>query len=281
MAAALNYFVLIFIVSFSLSCTHKESIISQASSTAQPNVFLYKHLLNVPNLDRTRQLRIYLPPNYSNTDKRYPVLYMHDAQNLFDDTTAYSDEWRADETLNTLSKENKLEIIVVGIDNSPEKRMTELNAWDQPEFGRAEGKEYMEFIVNVVKPTIDREYRTLANRENTAIMGSSMGGLISHYAIIQHSDTFSKAGILSPAYWAANDIFSFIETHPLTTNSRVYFYNGEIEGGDSVSHVKKAYTSTLNPQVQAYIHITPDAKHNEIAWRNEFKNAVMWLFSDK
>lgn len=284
-----KHFALLIFAGITIACAHQETPIgattSQKISTAQLNVFLYKDPLTIPNLDRKRQLRIYLPPNYADSNKRYPVLYMHDAQNLFDNATAYSHEWGVDETLNTLSKENKLDIIVVGVDNSSEKRLTELNAWDHPEFGHAEGKEYIEFIVNVVKPTIDREYRTLSNRENTAIMGSSMGGLISHYAIIQHNETFSKAGILSPAYWAAiPKLFTFIETHPITKNSRLYFYNGEKEGGDSVPHVQQAYSSTLHlkiPQVSAIIHIAPEAKHDEIAWRNEFKNAVLWLFSDK
>jgi len=287
MTTIFNYFALIITISLTVACASKEPLVTAVStpkiSTAQSNVVVYKHLLDMPNLNRKRQLRIYLPPGYNDSNKHYPVLYMHDAQNLFDDATAYSNEWRVDETLNNLSTEKKLDVIVVGIDNSPEKRITELNAWDEPRFGTAEGKEYIEFIVNVVKPTIDREYRTLANRENTAIMGSSMGGLISHYAIIQHAETFSKAGIFSPSYWAANDMFAFIETHPISKNSRLYFYHGESEGGDSVAHTRKAYTSTINKkstQASAILHIVPDARHDEMAWRNEFKDAVLWLFSD-
>lgn len=288
MATVFHYFALLLTVSLVIACSSKENstvlVTTQKISTVQPNVFLYKDLLTIPTLDRKRQLRIYLPPNYNDSNKRYPVLYMHDAQNLFDDATAYWNEWGVDEALNALAKEHQLEVIVVGIDNSPEKRITELNAWDHPEFGKAEGKEYVEFIVNIVKPTIDHEYRTLANRENTAIMGSSMGGLISHYAILQHAETFSKAGIFSPAYWIANDAFSFIDTHPIAQNTRLYFYQGENEGGDSVLHVQKAYASTINTkssEASAILHIAPGAKHDEIAWRNAFKNAVLWLFSDK
>lgn len=171
------------------------------ASSAQANVSLLPELLQIPGLNRQRQIRVYVPPGYANSQRRYPVLYMHDGQNLFDAATAYAGEWRVDETLNALSESGQLELIVVGIDNGQEKRMTELNPWSHPRFGVAQGREYMEFVVEVVKPLIDRRYRTKADRANTAIMGSSMGGLISHYAINQYPEVFSKAGIFSPAYW--------------------------------------------------------------------------------
>jgi len=169
-------------------------------STAQPEVSLLKDQLEIPGLNRKRQIRIYVPPGYATSGKRYPVLYMHDGQNLFDVATAYKLEWNVDETLNALAKSDNLEIIVVGIDNGQDKRMTELNAWDNTQFGKQEGKQYIEFIVNVLKPLIDQRFRTKSDRSNTAIMGSSMGGLITHYAINQYPDVFGKAGIFSPSY---------------------------------------------------------------------------------
>jgi predicted alpha/beta superfamily hydrolase len=199
-------------------------------STALPGVRLLPEQLEIPGLNRKRQVRMYLPPGYATSGKRYPVLYMHDAQNLFDDATSYAGEWKVDETLDALSKEGKLELIVVGIDNGGDKRMTELNAWDSARFGQAEGKQYTDFVVKTLKPMIDSQYRTLPDRANTAIMGSSMGGLASHYAIAQYPQVFSKAGVFSPAYWTAPASFDFVGTHPLPKDARVYLLMGEKEG---------------------------------------------------
>jgi len=251
-------------------------------STAQPEVSLLKEQLEMPGLNRKRQIRLYLPPGYANSDKRYPVLYMHDGQNLFDDATAYAGEWHVDETLNALARSGKLELIVVGIDNGGEKRMTELNPWSNPQFGAPEGKEYMAFVVNVLKPLIDKEYRTKADRANTAIMGSSMGGLISHYAIIQYPTVFSKAGIFSPAYWTAAPSFDYFAANPAAKDARLYFVAGEQEGGGMVPDVKKVFASIKKadkPNFNASLKIVPGAKHNEAFWSSEFEQAVLWLFA--
>lgn len=251
------------------------------SSTAQANVSLLKDELVMPGLNRKRQIRLYLPPNYASSDQRYPVLYMHDAQNLFDVATAYAGEWSVDETMNALSKAGMLDLIVVGIDNGQGKRMTELNPWSNPQFGAGEGKEYMEFIVKVLKPLIDRQYRSKPDRANTAIMGSSMGGLISHYAINQYPDVFSKAGIFSPSYWVSNEAMKFIMSKPVAKDARLYLVAGEKEGGDQVPDVKRAYAAILQaglPPSNVSLKITAGAQHNEQFWSSEFEQAVLWLF---
>lgn len=251
-------------------------------STAQANVSLLAEQLAMPGLHRTRQLRIYVPPNYANSDKRYPVLYMHDGQNLFDNATAYAGEWNVDETMNALSKAGKLELIVVGIDNGEAKRMTELNPWPSVQFGAPEGKEYVEFIVNVVKPLIDKQYRSKPDRANTAIMGSSMGGLISHYAINQYPQIFSKAGIYSPSYWTSAASIDFISNTPAAKDARLYLATGEIEGGAQVPDVQRAYAAILkagHPASNISLKIVAGAEHNEKFWSGDFENAVLWLFA--
>jgi predicted alpha/beta superfamily hydrolase len=250
--------------------------------TAQPEVSLLPEQLAMPGLDRTRQIRIYVPPGYATSTKRYPVLYMHDGQNLFDDATSFAGEWQVDETLNALSRSGKLELIVVGIDNGKEKRMSELNPFPNPRFGRSEGKEYMEFVVRVLKPLIDKQYRTKADRAHTAIMGSSLGGLISHYAIVQYPEVFSKAGIFSPAYWVAESSFEFFATKPAAKDARLYFLAGEKEGDSMIPDLENVYASVLktgHPTVNAKLKIIPGAHHNEALWRSEFEQAVLWLFS--
>ena len=251
-------------------------------STAQANVSLLAEKLAIPGLNRSRQIRIYVPPNYAKSDQRYPVLYMHDAQNLFDTATAYAGEWNVDETLNALSKAGKLELIVVGIDNGESKRMTELNPWSNTQFGAAEGKEYVEFIVNVVKPLIDKQYRSKPDRINTAIMGSSMGGLISHYAINQYPHIFSKAGIYSPAYWVASESIPFITSTPAAKDARLYIASGEKEGGSQVADAQRAYAAILqagHPTSNVSLKIVAGAEHNEKFWSADFENAVLWLFA--
>ncbi len=254
---------------------------SPKPSTALPGVRLLPGQLAIPGLNRKRQVRLYLPPGYATSTKRYPVLYMHDAQNLFDDATAYAGEWKVDETLDALSKEGKLELIVVGIDNGGEKRMTELNAWDNARFGQAEGRQYTDFVVKTLKPLIDARYRTLPGRLDTAIMGSSMGGLASHYAIARYPQVFGKAGVFSPAYWTAPASFDFVGSHPLPKDARVYLLMGEKEGESMVPDVERmagVVRTSGHPVDATVLKIVPGAKHNEGFWSGELREALLWMF---
>ncbi|QOY93768.1 alpha/beta hydrolase [Massilia sp. UMI-21] len=252
------------------------------ASTALPGVRLLGAPLDMPGLARKRQLRLYLPPGYATSNKRYPVLYMHDGQNLFDAATAYAGEWKVDETLDALAREGKLELIVVGIDNGQEKRMTELNAWDNEKFGKGEGRAYTDFIVKTVKPMIDRTYRTLPGREHTAIMGSSMGGLASHYALVQYPDVFSKAGVFSPAYWTAAPAFDFVAARPVPTDARVFLLMGEKEGPQmnaDVQRMAETVKKTGHPATNTVLKIVPGAEHNEAFWAGELREALLWMFA--
>lgn len=257
---------------------------TEKPSTALPEVSLLKPLLEIPGLHRNRQIRLYLPPGYATATRRYPVLYMHDGQNLFDDATAYAGEWHVDETLNALARDGKLELIVVGVDNGQEKRITELNPWTNMRSEAPEGEEYMAFVVRVLKPLIDAHYRTKPDRANTAIMGSSMGGLISHYAVIHYPDVFSKGGIFSPAYWTAPASFGYFAAHRPAADARLYFLAGQEEGGSMVPDIKKVFASVslsdlnkVNPNI--VLKIVPGAKHNEKFWSAQFAQAVLWMFA--
>lgn len=256
---------------------------SPKASTALPGVSLLGSPVDMPGLDRKRQLRLYLPPGYASSGKRYPVLYMHDGQNLFDNATAYAGEWKVDETLDALAKEGKLELIVVGIDNGQEKRMTELNAWDNARIGKGEGREYTDFIVRTVKPMIDRNYRTLPDRAHTAIMGSSMGGLASHYALVQYPEVFSKAGVFSPAYWTAGQsVFDFVSTKPAPKDARMFLLMGGKEGPQMNADVKRmaeVVKKTGHPAANTVLKIVPAAEHNEAFWAGELREALLWMFA--
>ncbi|WP_298541570.1 alpha/beta hydrolase-fold protein [uncultured Aquimarina sp.] len=253
-------------------------------TTAQPNVKVLEKQFEIANLDRNRQIRIYVPPNYNTSDKKYPVLYMHDAQNLFDKFTSYSGEWEVDESLNELAETSGLELIVVGIDNGAEKRMNELSPWKNSEFGEAEGEAYMKFIVNQIKPYIDNNYRTLADKSNTAIMGSSMGGLISHYAIYQYPEIFSKTGIFSPSYWYSEEVFTFTRNHQISKETKIFLLIGKKEGHGMVENTEKMYTQILSsnhPKENIHLIVDPEGEHNEAFWKGHFTSAIEWLFTNK
>lgn len=251
------------------------------ASTATSNVRILPALA-MPGLDRQRTVRVYLPPSYTQaTDRRYPVLYMHDGQNLFDKATSYAGEWEVDESLNTLTQKEGLEVIVVGVDNGQDKRIHELSPWTNPRFGKAEGEAYMDFIVKTLKPLIDQQFRTQSDRAHTAIMGSSLGGLISHYAIHQHSTTFSKAGIFSPSYWFAEGAYDIVKAKPLPANTRLYLLAGGKEGTETVANLNRMVAllgSTNGAHVEVASQINPQGEHNEAFWRTEFPTAVRWLF---
>lgn len=167
--------------------------------------------LKSSQLDNKRDIAVYLPPSYARGHRHYPVLYMHDGQNIFDDASSYVGEWQVDESMEMLAQEG-LEAIVVGIPNAGVERLNEYSPFRDPKHGGGKGQAYLEFLTQTVKPLIDGEFRTLPGRENTGVMGSSMGGLISLYAYYRFPQVFGKAGVVSPSFWFAEGaIYGYVE----------------------------------------------------------------------
>jgi predicted alpha/beta superfamily hydrolase len=256
-----------------------------AESTAQPNVSVLTPPLAMPGLNRNRTIRLYLPPSYTSASgaRRYPVIYMHDGQNLFDAATAYAGEWNVDETLNALARSTGFEAIVVGIDNGGDKRMTELSPFTNPYVGVAEGRAYLDFLVKVVKPMIDGRYRTLPDRDHTAIIGSSLGGLISHAALIWHPGVFGRAALFSTAYESADGFLDSVLFELLAPGTRVYLYAGGAESTRMVPETRRAAAAIAHqlPARDIALSIVAANGHNEAAWRAELEPAIRWLFIDK
>ncbi|MCC6460283.1 MAG: T9SS type A sorting domain-containing protein [Saprospiraceae bacterium] len=237
----------------------------------------------MPQLNRTRRVWIYVPPDYQTSTKKYPVMYMQDGQNLFDPSTSFAGEWEVDESLDKLFAQGDYGCIVVGIDNGGAYRLDEYSPWVNSLYGGGQGDEYMSFIVKTLKPYIDAHYRTMPGRNHTGIMGSSMGGLVSMYGIMEYQTIFSKAGIFSPAFWFAGD-------HPADQvlgagkrdNLKVYF----LAGGQEPAYVQQDVQEVVDAMLQTGFNAseiqvkTPtDGQHAEWFWKREFPAAYQWLFA--
>ncbi|RYZ00435.1 MAG: alpha/beta hydrolase [Chitinophagaceae bacterium] len=246
------------------------------NTASGPNVHIIDTAFFMPQLGRYRRIWLYLPPEYAGSERRFPVLYMHDGQNLFEDWSAFGEEWQVDETIDAMDRK----CIVVGIDNGGEHRLREYNVHDHAELGKGEGRRYLSFIVDTLKPYIDRTYRTRPERAHTSIAGSSMGGLISYYAAMLHPEVFGRAGIFSPSFWLQPSILE--ETRDFARRTRpvqdLYFYAGELEGAEMAARVR-AVTSLLHrhPQFRIQEHYDPTGTHSEAEWRAHFPEFYQWL----
>jgi len=225
----------------------------------------------------TRGGRVYLPRGYSqNTTKKYPVLYMHDGQNVFDPGGSFG-SWSADAAATREITQGRMrETIIVAVNNS-NSRMSE---YGTPQDGYT-GNYYMQYLVNNVKPNIDATYRTLTNRMDTGNMGSSLGGLISAYIGLS-TNVFGLVGAISPSYWYGPNFRSWIQSQP-TKGCRIFQDAGTSEGASMWDYFWPVYTYYLqdgyvvNDDLQ--IMIGCGDAHNEAAWAGRVDNAFRFLYN--
>lgn len=253
------------------------------NSTASANTTILSTSFEIPQLNRTRRIWIYLPPDYETTDKTYPVMYMQDGQNLFDQTTSFAGEWGIDESLNELFENGNKGIIIVGIDHGGIHRIDEYSPWIHAQYGGGEGAAYVDFIVQTLKPYIDNHYRTKIDRLNTGIMGSSMGGLISFYAAIKYQGTFGKAGIFSPSFWFSDKVFKLVTETGKQADMKIYLLGGEPESGNLIQQLESMKTTLIEAgfsDTEVTLRTHPDGQHSEWYWAREFPQAYLWLFNE-
>jgi predicted alpha/beta superfamily hydrolase len=248
-----------------------------------------------PQLGNNRDLLVYLPPSYEGGDDRYPVLYLHDGQNLFDEQTSFAGEWQVDETMEELSKDG-LEAIMVGIPNAESTRLLEYNPFsDGGDLGGL-GTEYIKFIIHSLKPLIDSNFRTLSGRNTTGILGSSMGGLISIYAFFHHPDIFGFMGAMSPSLWIANRaIFDLVQSAPFP-GGRIYLDVGTREHNSNgkwlpaIVRSRRYYASVrrlhrtlvrrgYKPRSDILYVEEKWAHHEEVAWARRLPQAIRFFLS--
>ncbi|MFN7875282.1 MAG: alpha/beta hydrolase-fold protein [Pirellula sp.] len=231
-------------------------------------------------LTRSRNINVWLPPGYEESDKRYPVFYLQDGQNLFDESTAaFGVEWRADESaMELIAKQEISALIIVGIWNTAD-RMDEYTLTKDEQLGRGgRGLDYIRFIVEELKPLIDRTYRTRTDRESTSIGGSSLGGLIAMYACLENPDAFGHCLAFSPSLgWDQERLLQSLQNGTQwPANVRLWFSMGTREGRNSesqkqnVTRAKRLHqllspdATTIKAPVQ--FHEFTDASHDEKSW---------------
>ena len=258
--------------------------------TATPQVRLLSAAFAMPQLGRQRRVWLYLPADYAaNTARRYPVLYLHDGQNVFDDATSYGGEWGVDETLDQLRRVGRdaTGSIVVAVDNGDQFRSDEYIPWpsaalkDQPHHG-GQGGAYVDFLALTLKPYIDAHYRTRPDAAHTGIAGSSLGGLISVYAALKYPKVFGEVGAFSPAFWVCNDsLRAFAKSHPAARTARFYFVCGPKES-ETMLPLMTQWRDELRtegvPAANLAFSAPADGQHREWFWRREFPAAYQFLF---
>lgn len=253
------------------------------STTA--NVKILSENFKIPQLNTTRKIWIYLPPDYQTSNKKYPVIYMQDGQNLFDDFTSFSGEWNVDETLNQIFSETGQSAIVIGIDNGGASRLSEYSPWNNEKYQtKGIGDLYLEFLTKTLKSYVDKTYRTQKQASKNLVMGSSMGGLISLYAASKYPTIFGKAGIFSPAFWfVSKDLKNYLHRNQNNLkNSKFYFVAGKNEDETMAPEIETVNELLLKksvPEKNIVVKIDEDGTHSEDYWRRELKQALIWLLN--
>lgn len=254
-------------------------------STAASNVQILNNTFAIPQLNTTRRIWLYLPPDYYTSTKTYPVLYMQDGQNLFDNATSFAGEWQIDETLNNLSTTGDYGAIVVGIDNGGGARLDEYSPWFNAQYNAGgEGGDYMLFLSETLKPYIDANFRTKPEAPYNALIGSSMGALISVYGACTFANQFEKVGVFSPAFWfAQNNLNDYILNNVSgIDNLRLYFVCGQNESATMVPDMNAVKNNLISKGVatnNTFTLVDPAGTHSESFWRAKFGAAYQWLFA--
>jgi predicted alpha/beta superfamily hydrolase len=246
-----------------------------------PQVHLISEEFEIPQLNKTRKVWALLPHDYSTSEESYPVLYLQDAQNLFNENAPYGN-WQIDKKLAVMSDYGIGKIIIIAIEHAEKERILEYN-FGKTLLGQGEGKKYIRFVTDTLKPFVDKNFRTKPEREFTGIGGSSMGGLVSIFSGLIYPEVYGKLMIFSPSLWVIPKIkFSFLDFfEPM--NTKIYLYAGGDESETMIRHVKKfkkrlMKRESISDRMKVKLSINMEGKHSETYWSDEFPKAIEWLF---
>lgn len=245
-----------------------------------PQVQLISDEFEIPQLNKTRKIWALLPHDYDKTDERYPVMYLQDAQNLFNEEAKYGN-WEIDKKLAVMSEYKIGKIIIIAIEHAEKDRIKEYNV-GKTVLGKGQGKKYIRFVTDTLKPYVDLLFRTKKEREFTGIGGSSMGGLVSVFSGLRNPEVYGKLMIFSPSLWVVPEL----EINPGKADmadTKVYLYAGENESETMVEHVKKFKKELISSEFvkdesKINLSINRYGKHTETYWSDEFPKAIEWLF---
>ncbi len=240
--------------------------------------------MDVPELGRRVELLAWVPPNHS-SGRRYPVLYMHDGSNLFDEVTSNTGEWRVDETMTEFG----FEAIVIGIPNAGDRRHVEYCPWPSHLGADVLGSAYAAFVVNRVKPFVEESLPAKRGREAAGVMGSSLGGLISLYLWLEYPGEFGIVGSMSTAAWFTPDVWAYLEEQQ-PPRSRIYVDVGTNEIVDDPA-ASAAYLADYHRLVgwlrsrgfddELLLAVEEEgAIHIESAWARRLPRALQFLLRD-
>ena len=238
----------------------------------------------MPQLNKSRKVWALLPYNYHKTEKSYPVLYLHDAQNLFDENAIFGN-WEIDKKMSILAEYGRGDLIIIAIENGHGERINEYVLDADSVAQNAEGKKYVRFLADTLKPYVDSVYRTKPEREFTGIGGSSLGALISIYSGFLYPEVYSKLMIFSPSLWVNPEYDFPVMNFRNPYEIKVYMYGGVIEGAEMTERMlefesRMQSTDKYSVQFSFKTSINPEGRHQEFFWSQEFPRAVEWLFFD-
>jgi predicted alpha/beta superfamily hydrolase len=249
--------------------------------------YLRLHNFRSRFLPSLRDITVYLPEAYlANESLRFPVFYLHDGQNLIDGRTSYIAHrtWQADRAADSLTAAGEIEpVILVGIDNTGVGRMAEYTHTRDPRRGGGEGSRYGRLLVQELKPLIDRAFRTLPGPANTAIGGSSLGGLVSLSIALDYPDVFGKVAVLSPSvWWNQRAILNRVAGARPKPDLRIWLDMGTSEGlrhlrDTDLLHRRLVQHGWRDSQDLEYLRV-PHALHDESAWAARFPQVLRFLF---
>ncbi|WP_409229386.1 alpha/beta hydrolase [Gudongella sp. SC589] len=241
------------------------------------------------NLENNREINIYIPSSYyEDNEKSYPVLYMHDGQNVFDGERAYAGVgWTVHEVHDELVSRGMIrELIIVGIDNMQEDRLSEyahVNGRFKRQRIMGKGKLYERFLIEELKPFVDENFRTLTGPEDTGLMGSSMGGLVTFNIGFRNPHVFGRLGIISPSFWWGTraNINTVDIYQDALANSRIWIDMGTKEGGLDRSFdkvVERILTKSDRSRGNIEAHWIIGAAHTETDWQRRVHWPLIHLF---
>ena len=246
-----------------------------------PKVHLISEEFEMPQLNKKRKIWALLPHDYEESIENYPVMYLQDAQNLFNENAKFGN-WEIDKKLAVMSEYNIGKIIIIAIEHAEKDRIKEYNVGSTI-LGHGQGKKYIRFITDTLKPFIDKKFRTKPERDFTGIGGSSMGGLVSIFSGLMYPEVYGKLMIFSPSLWVVPKIdFTNIDfSEP--NGTKIYLYAGGNESATMIRQVKKFQANMIKSEFVAdkmkiKLSINIQGKHNEVYWSDEFPKAIEWLF---